>query len=771
MATEENLTGKEFAGCKVINKIGQGGMGTVYRAHHKALNKTVCVKILAKELANDKRNLEFFLREARSAAKLDHPNIVHVYNFGKENHNYFIVMSFIDGKSLQDMVVKDGPMPVEKATKFMCELLDGLAHAHSRGIIHRDIKPSNILVDKKGRSYLVDFGLARSVSEEKELTQAGEMIGTAYFMSPEQCLAKEVDNRADIYAVGATYFYLLTGKYPFDGKTSVEVMHKHIGNPVPDPLLINPSIPRWAAMFIERTMKKKPEERYVNAEEARNELLDYSTGKKLVPTPGGEIILDLSSKIHDPVPDLSFSEPGPAAKPEVSSGGAISIPSAPQEFTLGSDGGASSFSNSSYSGAEGVTVDWNSGETINAAPPPPVHSSADPSMDLSGSINIEPEERSTSAGKDLNGFQNKATAAIMTDSYEATLEQQAEEEKEEKEKKKQEQKEKKKTPEKKSRVITVIHKSLKTLAHLALLFVASFSFVLAGACGSGASSLGNSFSTNAGGAMLFTIAGLVITGIAFLFRPKQSPVRHIVYIVICAVSAFMGGAFISAAENTDISTKLITAVSMIAQNSSGHLSLIFAVVSFMIGAELTGYKNIILKLAGAAFYLLSTFLVFSYVRVGHEYFGINGWGIAALIAVLLSVFYAVTDSRDKILGPKFFVIAAYCALLLMICIPNINRAAENAFQKSNKEWDVFRAAQKEDGFRYPKELEPKPQKPLAELKDEEKSLYFSKEKDKLAYSFTEACGLIPFALCMAFLSTLSLCGKMFEFLENKPENF
>ena len=464
--TEENLTGKEFAGCKVINKIGQGGMGTVYRAHHKALNKTVCVKILAKDLAADKRNLEFFLREARSAAKLDHPNIVHVYNFGKENHNYFIVMSFIDGKSLQDMVVKDGPMPAEKATKFMCELLDGLAHAHSRGIIHRDIKPSNILVDKKGKSYLVDFGLARSVSEEKELTQVGEMIGTAYFMSPEQCLAKEVDNRADIYAVGATYYYLLTGKYPFDGKTSVEVMHKHISDPLPDPLLINSSIPRWAAMFIERAMKKKPEERYLNAEEARNELLDYSTGKKLVPTPGGEIILDLSSKIHDPVPDLSFSsEPAPAA-PASSSEVSISIPAATQEFTLGSDGGASSFSNSSYSGSEGVTVDWNSGETINAAPPPPVHSSADPSMDLSRSINIEPEQTGfgDDSSKDMNSLQSKAAAAIMTDSYEATLEQQAEEEKEEREKKEKEQeqerKESKKKPEKKSKVITIVHKSL-----------------------------------------------------------------------------------------------------------------------------------------------------------------------------------------------------------------------------------------------------------------------------------------------------------------------
>ncbi|MBO4555544.1 MAG: serine/threonine protein kinase, partial [Elusimicrobiales bacterium] len=297
---EENLIGKEFAGCKIISKIGQGGMGTVYKAHHKALNKVVCVKLLAKELSGDKRNLEFFLREARSAAKLNHPNIVHVYNFGKENGKYFIVMSYIDGKSLQEIVETEGPLSIDKAVKFTVELLEGLGHAHSKGVIHRDIKPSNILVGSNGQSYLVDFGLAKSVSEEKELTQAGEMIGTAYFMSPEQCLAQKVDNRADLYAVGATFYYLITGKYPFDGKTSIEVMHKHIGTPPPDPILVNPDVPRWAAVFIEHSMKKKSDDRYQSAEEAKTELLDYSTGKKIMPTPGGDIILDLTSKLHNP---------------------------------------------------------------------------------------------------------------------------------------------------------------------------------------------------------------------------------------------------------------------------------------------------------------------------------------------------------------------------------------------------------------------------------------------------------------------------------------
>jgi serine/threonine protein kinase len=267
MTEAQGPEGTIFAGCTIIAKIGQGGMGTVYKAKHDALDKLVCVKLLSPELAKDQRNIEFFLREARSAAKLEHPNIVHIYNFGQENGTYFIIMSYVEGKSLQDLVTERGPLPVQEASEILIGILDGLAHAHSKSVIHRDIKPANILIGTDGIPRIVDFGLARSISEEKQLTLAGEMVGTAYFMSPEQGLASPVDHRADLYAVGATFFYIMTGKYPFEGKTSVEVIHKHIGNPVPNIVLYRPDVPLWAARIIERLMNKKPEERYQSAAE------------------------------------------------------------------------------------------------------------------------------------------------------------------------------------------------------------------------------------------------------------------------------------------------------------------------------------------------------------------------------------------------------------------------------------------------------------------------------------------------------------------------
>ncbi len=278
MEIEPNIAGTVFAGCKIISKLGQGGMGSVYKAHQESLDKFVCVKLLSPELARDQRNIEFFLREARSAAKLDHPNIVHVYNFGQENGSYFIVMSYVEGKSLQDIVSERGPLPIKEATDIMKGVLEGLGHAHSKSVIHRDIKPANILVGTDNVPRIVDFGLARSLSEEKQLTMAGEMVGTAYFMSPEQGLAAKVDSRADLYAAGATYFYILTGKYPFDGKTSIEVIHKHIGEPVPNIILMNPDVPLWASRIIERLMRKKPEERYQTAAEIIGELDKHKDG-------------------------------------------------------------------------------------------------------------------------------------------------------------------------------------------------------------------------------------------------------------------------------------------------------------------------------------------------------------------------------------------------------------------------------------------------------------------------------------------------------------
>lgn len=278
METEPDIAGSVFAGCKIISKLGQGGMGSVYKARHEALDKFVCVKLLSPELARDQRNIEFFLREARSAAKLEHPNIVHVYNFGQENGSYFIVMSYVEGKSLQELVNEKGPLPVKQATEIMSGVLEALAHAHAKSVIHRDIKPANILVGTDNVPRIVDFGLARSISEEKQLTMAGEMVGTAYFMSPEQGLAGQVDARADLYAAGATYFYILTAKYPFDGKSSIEVIHKHISEPLPNIVLVNPDVPLWTARIIERLMRKKPEDRYQTAGEVVAELSKHPDG-------------------------------------------------------------------------------------------------------------------------------------------------------------------------------------------------------------------------------------------------------------------------------------------------------------------------------------------------------------------------------------------------------------------------------------------------------------------------------------------------------------
>ena len=176
MSEIDKVIGSAFAGCRILAKIGQGGMGSVYMARQEALNKTVCVKFLSPELAREERNIEFFLREARSVAKLEHPNIVQVYNFGQENGSYFIIMSYIEGKSLEAVIAEKGPMAPDIATDIILEVLNGLGHAHAHTIIHRDIKPSNILLGPDGHPKIVDFGLARSISEEKQLTMAGEMV-------------------------------------------------------------------------------------------------------------------------------------------------------------------------------------------------------------------------------------------------------------------------------------------------------------------------------------------------------------------------------------------------------------------------------------------------------------------------------------------------------------------------------------------------------------------------------------------------------------------
>ena len=262
-----SLVGEEISGCEILQKTAAGGMGAVYRARHKALDRIVCVKILAPALANDKKAVDLFLTEARAIAELDHPNIVNVYNVGKEKGYYFIVMSFIEGQTLSQMLRKQKQLPIGLVLDLFEGVLLGLQAAHEKGIIHRDIKPSNILIDPNMQPKVVDFGIAKKVDKEKGAAKSTELAGTAYFIAPEQAIGKVVDTRADLYAVGASLYYVLTGHFPYNGKNTMEIIQKHIKDPIPNPANLRPEIPVWLAQAIQKLMSKKPENRFRTAKE------------------------------------------------------------------------------------------------------------------------------------------------------------------------------------------------------------------------------------------------------------------------------------------------------------------------------------------------------------------------------------------------------------------------------------------------------------------------------------------------------------------------
>jgi len=262
-----NLLGTELSGCLILEKVGEGGMGAVFKAKHKALNRIVCIKVLNPNLSKDKKSIDFFLKEARAIAELDHPNIVQVHDVGKDKGYYFIVMSFVDGANLSSIIKKKKELPIEFVVDIFKGVFSGLAAAHQKGIIHRDIKPSNILVNKNLEAKIVDFGIAKKMEKDAKTTKTKEIAGTAYFISPEQALGQEISIRTDLYSAGASLYYSLTGEYPYKGKTSIEIIQKHIGDKIPNPQELRKETPAWLAKAIMRLMSKKPEDRFHTADE------------------------------------------------------------------------------------------------------------------------------------------------------------------------------------------------------------------------------------------------------------------------------------------------------------------------------------------------------------------------------------------------------------------------------------------------------------------------------------------------------------------------
>src|SRR3954451_7109998 len=243
MATADTLIDTLFDGrYRILRKLGAGGMANVYLAEDQELGRRVAIKILNDRHAHDEQFVERFRREAKNAAALSHPNIVSIYDRGQAEDTYYIAMEYLDGRSLKELIVGHGQAPVRVAVEYARQILSALRFAHRHGIVHRDIKPHNVLVDREGRVKVTDFGIARAGTSQ--MTEAGSIVGTAQYLSPEQARGTEVDQRSDLFSLGIVLYELLTGQTPFDGDTPVEIAMKHL-QATPEPLTVKrPDAPK-----------------------------------------------------------------------------------------------------------------------------------------------------------------------------------------------------------------------------------------------------------------------------------------------------------------------------------------------------------------------------------------------------------------------------------------------------------------------------------------------------------------------------------------------
>ena len=283
MAVSDSLIDTLFDGrYRIQRKLGAGGMADVYLAEDQELGRRVAIKILNGRHANDDQFIERFRREAKNAAALNHQNIVSIYDRGEAEETYYIAMEFLDGRTLKELIVSRGAAPVNVAIEYARQILSALRFAHRHGIVHRDIKPHNVLVDGEGRVKVTDFGIARAGTSQ--MTEAGSIVGTAQYLSPEQARGGEVDPRSDLYSLGIVLYELLTGETPFDGETPVEIAMKHLSNAPQPPSKLRPDIPPELDMVVMRALAKNPNDRYQSADEMEGDLDRVARGARVSAT-------------------------------------------------------------------------------------------------------------------------------------------------------------------------------------------------------------------------------------------------------------------------------------------------------------------------------------------------------------------------------------------------------------------------------------------------------------------------------------------------------
>lgn len=252
---------------EIINKIGTGGMADVYLAEDKELNRNVAIKILHERYAADTVFIERFKREARSAANLSHPNIVNIYDWGKDDEGYFLVMEVLKGKSLKELITERGYLSEDDAIAIALQVCSALGYAHHNRIVHRDIKPHNIVIDDSGHVKVTDFGIARIVEDGATVTQTGAMIGTPQYFSPEQAQGYITGAPSDLYSLGITIFEMVTGRLPFNGDNPVTIAFKQVHEEPPVPSEFRADLSPEMDQIILRALRKEPEDRYTSAED------------------------------------------------------------------------------------------------------------------------------------------------------------------------------------------------------------------------------------------------------------------------------------------------------------------------------------------------------------------------------------------------------------------------------------------------------------------------------------------------------------------------
>ncbi len=268
-STVQELLGKTVGNCEVLEVLGSGGMGVVFKAHHLALDKIVALKVLPGALASSGAgHIERFLVEARAAARIEHPNLVQVYDINEDQGYYYIIMQYVDGTDLWRLVADRGPMDADLALTIVQQVALALHEVHKAGVIHRDIKPTNVMLSRSGQAKLMDLGLAKMVTGgDSGISDANMVLGTPDYMAPEQAVkgGAGVEERSDIYSLGATFYHLLTGRPPFEGDTAVAIMVKHATEAVISPGMLNPKVPTQVSRLIEKMLSKSPDDRHESA--------------------------------------------------------------------------------------------------------------------------------------------------------------------------------------------------------------------------------------------------------------------------------------------------------------------------------------------------------------------------------------------------------------------------------------------------------------------------------------------------------------------------